>query len=88
MFYDGGSAAGKALAESVQQSLNSMEECVKKSSALTGDYYMLKCTESPSVIVECGFMSNADDDRLLATAEYQKKIAFAVFSGAAAFLGL
>lgn len=85
VFFDKNSECGKTLAESIQNSLNDMEECVKKNTALTGDYYMLKCTESPSVIVECGFLSNGDDEALLVSAEYQKKLAYAVFKGEVAY---
>ena len=46
---------------------------------------MLKCTQSPSVIVECGFLSNADDEALLISEEYQKKLAYAIFKGAVAY---
>lgn len=86
-FYDKNSQTGKLLAESIQKSLNEMEECVRKSNALTGDYFMLKCTESPSVIVECGFLTNGEDEKLLITPEYQKKIAYAIFKGAVSFYG-
>lgn len=86
-FYDQNSPNGKILAESIQRSLNEMEECVKESSALPGDYFILKCTESPSVIVECGFLTNAEDEKLLSSAAYQKKIAYAVFKGAVAYFG-
>ena len=82
VFFDKNSESGKALADSIQNSLNSMDECVKQSQALVGDYYMLKCTDSPSVIVECGFLSNAQDELLLTTPDYQKKIAYAIFKGA------
>ena len=85
VFYDGASSVGKLLAESIQNSLNGMEQAVKKSTALTGDYYMLKCTENPSVIVECGFLSNAQDEALLVTKDYQKSIAYAIFRGAVAY---
>ena len=85
VFYNGGSEAGKQLAESIQNSINGMEQAVRQSSALTGDYYMLKCTESPSVIVECGFLSNSEDEALLISNEYQKSIAFAIFKGAVAY---
>lgn len=85
VFFDKTSESGKALADSIQSSINSMTECVTKNTALAGDYYMLKCTENPSVIVECGFLSNADDEALLISAEYQKKIAYAIFKGAVAF---
>lgn len=87
VFYDKNSPSGKSLADSIQTSLNEMEECVKKSDALTGDYFMLKCTESPSVIVECGFLTNAEDERLLSDPEYQKKIAYAIFKGAVSYYG-
>ena len=85
VFYDGASECGKQLAESIQNSINGMEQAVRKSSALTGDYYMLKCTESPSVIVECGFLSNTEDEALLTSKDYQKSIAFAIFKGAVAY---
>ncbi len=87
VFFDKNSECGKALADSIQNALNSMEECVKQSSALTGDYYMLKCTQSPSVIVECGFLSNPEDEKLLLSEEYQKKIAYAIFKGAVSYYG-
>lgn len=85
VFFDNNSGCGKLLAESVQKSLNGMKECVKANTALAGDYYMLKCTQSPSVIVECGFLSNAEDEKLLITAEYQKALAYAIFKGAVAY---
>ena len=85
VFFDKGSESGKAFAESIQNSLNKMDECVTKNSPLVGDYYMLKCTSNPSALVECGFLSNAQDEALLVTAEYQKAIAYAIFKGALSF---
>lgn len=85
VFFDNGSESGKLLAESVQKSLNEMKECVKQNTPLVGDYYMLKCTSNPSVLVECGFLSNSEDEALLVTAEYQKAIAYAIFKGAVSF---
>lgn len=85
VFFDKGSECGKALAESIQNSLNQMKECVKVNTPLVGDYYMLKCTQNPSVIVECGFLSNADDEALLTNESYQKSIAYAIFKGAVAY---
>lgn len=82
VFFDKSSKSGKALADAIQAELNSLEECVKKNDALAGDYYMLKCTDNPSVIVECGFLTNAEDDRLLNTEEYRDKVAYAIFTGA------
>ena len=87
VFFDKNSGCGRELADCIQSSINNMDECVSKNTALTGDYFMLKCTESPSVIVECGFLSNIEDDKLLNTEEYQKQIAYAIFKGAVAYYG-
>ena len=85
VFYDKGSESGKAFAESIQRSLNAMDGCVTQNSPLVGDYYMLKCTSNPSALVECGFLSNTLDEKLLITAEYQKAVAYAIFKGAVSF---
>lgn len=84
-FFDGSSECGKALAQSIQSALNDMDGVAEKHEALVGDYYMLKCTQNPSVIVECGFLSNSEDDKLLTTEEYQKAVAFAIFKGAVGY---
>ena len=70
---------------SIQSELNAMESCVKPNEALKGDYFMLKCTSSPSVIVECGFLSNEKDDELLNTESHQRAIAYAIFKGAVSY---
>jgi N-acetylmuramoyl-L-alanine amidase len=85
VFYDEGSSGGKNLAESIQTSLSNMDQSVTTHSPLTGDYFMLKCTQNPSVIVECGFLSNSEDEKLLIDESYQKAIAYAIFKGAVAF---
>ena len=81
VFYKKGSEKGKMLADCIQNSFNSMEEATRSYSALTGDYYILNCTEYPSVIAECGFLSNPEDEKLLLTEEYREKVAYAVFKG-------
>lgn len=86
VFFDKSSATGKKLATFIQTELNSLPECTKPNEALLGDYYMLKCTQSPSVIVECGFLSNSDEDRLLNTDEYRRAVAYAIFKGAVCYL--
>ncbi len=84
VFFDKTSEAGKLLADSIQHSLNALNGADGNTS-LAGDYYMLKCTQNPSVIVECGFLSNSEDERLLCTDEYRKNIAYAVFRGIVAY---
>ena len=43
--------------------------------------YILKDSKIPAVIVECGFLSNPEEEKKLQTQEYQDKIAWAVYSG-------
>lgn len=86
VFFREGLPSSVALAKSIQETLNSMKECVKKTQALKGDYFILNCSDYPSVIVECGFLSNPEDEALLITKEYQGKIASAIVSGALRFL--
>lgn len=86
VFFRADSEASATLACMIQTALNEMPECVKKTSPLAGDYFVLNCSKYPSVIVECGFLSNEQDEELLTDAVYQKKIAAAIFSGALAYL--
>lgn len=84
VFFREGSAAGEALAVSIQARLNALSG--KSVSALKGDFFMLECADCPSALVECGFLSNAEEERLLLTDEYQGKVARAVFEGVLSFL--
>lgn len=86
VFFKKGSSASVTLASYIQTSFNDMKECVKKSDPLAGDYFILNCNDYPSVIVECGFLSNAEDEALLVTEAYQRKVADVICSGAIAFL--
>lgn len=80
VFYDGSSEGGEALAKSVQTMLNDFTG--NTHSALEGDYYMLKCTSAPSVIVECGFLSNPEDEKKLTDADYRDSLCEVILRGA------
>ncbi len=86
VFFREDSAESKTLACMIQSQFNEMPECVKRSEPLKGDYYILNCSDYPSVIAECGFLSNAEDEALLVTQEYRKKIADAIVRGALGYL--
>lgn len=49
-------------------------------------YYMLKKTECPFAIVECGFLSNPDEASLLLDEGYQEKVAWAIHLGVMRYL--
>ena len=54
---------------------------------MAGDYFILQL-EVPSVLVECGFISNAAEEKLLLDGAYQEKIAQAIASAAVEYVSL
>jgi N-acetylmuramoyl-L-alanine amidase len=86
VFYRGDLPQSQTLALLIQTALNEMSECVRAYTPLVGDYYVLNCSDYPSVIVEGGFLTNPEDEKLLLTEEYQKKLAKTIAQGALAYL--
>ncbi len=81
-FYFKGSNGGKALAEKIQASLiSALDEKNKRTAKENTSYYIIKNTEIPSVIIECGFLSNPDEERKLNTEEYRLKTEWDIFDG-------
>ncbi|MBQ9790454.1 MAG: N-acetylmuramoyl-L-alanine amidase [Clostridia bacterium] len=86
-FYDKNSEISRKLALAVQdQFASNLEESDKGVSI--GDYFMLKCTQAPSIITECGFLSNEEDEKLLLSDAYQNKIVSCIVAGVLSFLGI
>ena len=83
VFYSPNNKLSHDLSISIQKSIvtlvqNDNKRVVKMADSST---YLLKNAPIPSVIVECGFVSNPIELALLKDKKYQRKIAFAVFSG-------
>ena len=78
VFYDKSSEISKQIAESIQYQFSQTLEATNNVASV-GDYYMLKCTQSPSIIAECGFLSNERDEKLLLDETYQQKIVNCIF---------
>lgn len=88
VFYPKNSEESKNLADSIQSRIKELADGENDRVIKENDsYYMLKNAQKPSVIVECGFLSNPDENRLLNTEEYQKKIAWAIFIGISDYFG-
>ena len=87
VFYRAGQETSRLLAGCVQEALIGELKPEKERSAMAGDYFMLSL-DVPSVLVECGFLSNAAEEKLLLTAAYQERIAKAICDGIAAYCGL
>ena len=87
VFFFKQSAEGEKIAAIVQQALNEQLDPPKKRvSKSNDDYYILKKTSSPTIIVECGFLSNETEAANLTDDAYQDKLALAIYSGICQYL--
>ena len=71
-FFDEKNSSSKDIAVIMQNNLNELECNEKKYSALNGEYYVINCTAYPSVLIECGFLSNPNDEQLLLSKEFKE----------------
>jgi N-acetylmuramoyl-L-alanine amidase len=84
-FYKKGSESGKIFVEIIQKQLSCNFENAEKSQRV-GGYYIVNCTDIPAVLVECGFLSNQEEEALLQDKEYQNKMCYSILCGALDFL--
>lgn len=87
-FFEQMSDNSRELATALQNSINTLnkEYAKREFDALSGEYYILKCSRYPSAIVECGFLSNPEEDELLQSKDYRKKLAYKIASGILGYL--
>ena len=81
-FYKNQDEDSKKIAENIQISLNNF---LKKQNSRTiksiSGIYLTKNVEIPLVLVECGFLSNAEENKLLQTDSYQDELAWSIYIG-------
>lgn len=87
VFYSAKNEGSKALALVLQGGLNELYRIqdVRERKAASGEFFMLECAPCPSVIVECGFLSNAKDEALLIDETWQKQLAQTLSAGVLAY---
>lgn len=82
VFYYQGSSSSKHLADSIQSALvQGLDPSNHRKAKSNTDYYLLRDNPYPTVIVECGFLSNEEEKRKLMTDSYQKKAAQCIYKG-------
>ena len=70
------------LAKILQSSLNESIQKENKRIAMKLDtVYIMKHVEIPISIVECGFLSNPEEEQQLLDDEYQNKLAWGIYTG-------
>lgn len=86
-FYQEDDENGKKFAEDIQsQLINQLNGA--RNSANKGDFYILKESKTTAVLVECGFLSNPNEEKLLNSANYQNKVAYAIMCGVVKYFEL
>lgn len=87
VFYYSTSVEGKRLAESIQeQMITCLDPENRRSVKANESYYLLKKTDIPIVIVECGFLSNKEEAEKLCDEDYQDRAAWAIHMGILRYL--
>jgi len=81
VFYSRANENSKVLGELIQKELVAQVDTANNRAAKSADntIFILKNAPIPAVIVECGFLSNSNEEALLQKDEYQQKIAKAIF---------
>ena len=79
---------GKKLAKLVQGRINGLNLSPRLYDALHGDYYLLNTSKIPTIIVECGFLSSPEDEKLLLSDKYRFDISNALFMGCVDYLSV
>ena len=87
VFYRAGQEQSRLLAGALQEALIRQLQPRKQRAAMAGDYFMLSL-DIPSALVECGFLSNPEEERLLLTPDYQARTAQAIHDGIVTFWAL
>jgi N-acetylmuramoyl-L-alanine amidase len=87
-FYMAGSQEGQKLAQCIQTKLiDILDRGNTRQIKAVSDLLILKAGQAPSVVVECGFLSNPQEERLLKTDEYQEQVAWAIYCGIVDYFG-
>ena len=81
-FYREGDEESAKLAKQIQENLNKTIDKENNRIAKTIDnIYIIKHVKIPTTIVECGFLSNPEEEKKLLDDEYQNKLAWGIYNG-------
>ncbi len=87
VFYYGTSKESQSLAELIQEEMIRFVDPENHRQAKANDtYYLLKKTDAPVVIVECGFLSNWAENGKLKDENYQDQLVWAIHMGIMRYL--
>jgi N-acetylmuramoyl-L-alanine amidase len=85
VFYDPKSVEGTKLAKTIQAELKRMLGITYRE-ATKIDAYVLRNLDIPAAMVEVGFLSNPQEEKLLNDPYYQEKLVWAIYAGTVKYL--
>lgn len=86
VFYYPGSETGEAMAKSVQLRLADLADPANKRTVKEADFFMLRQSSNPSILVECGFLSNPEEEEKLWQEDYQNTLTYAIYAGLVSYV--
>lgn len=83
MFYSEKSSDSERLAGIMKEQFVSLlqPENTRETKPVGDELYLLNNSSNPAVMIECGFLSNQEESLKLQDENYQKQIAFTIFTG-------
>lgn len=82
VFYSNYPQKSKILAETVQQNIKQLtDNSNNRKIKMKNDIFLLKNCQIPSILIECGFLSNPQEEQQLNDDAYQTKIVYSIYHG-------
>ena len=86
-FYPSGKEDSIKLSKSIQQELKRVvDQTNNREIKPREDLYLLKDNDIPSVLIECGFLSNAEESKKLIDPQYQENLTDGIAQGILSYL--
>lgn len=87
-FYSKNNAKSLDLAENLQAAARTLlaPDNARETKQAEDSIYLMKNVTVPAVIIECGFITNPEEEARLCTEEYRKAVAVAICAGTLGFL--
>ena len=86
VFYDAKSLENKELATHIMNAMRLNIDGLTREQRPISNIYILRNSQIPTALVEVGFLSNPNEASLLASADYQQLMAYAIFEGILSYI--
>lgn len=88
MFYSRRNSEGERLAGAMQKQFVSLlqPDNERETKPVDDELYLLDKTDTPAVMIECGFLSNPEEAAKLETEEYRREVSFTIMTGVLEFI--